>query len=407
MIYNNCHCCGSELNKLVYDFGLMPAVNSYTTLKDVEKEIKFPLSLYICDKCWLLQLNYVPAPELLFTEYHHVSGASVGNVQHLKSVSLVLDNLLKSKKSKIFEIGCNDGTLLKFLNLMGHDVLGCDPAKNIDQPKELNIYKDFFNINIANKIINEHSKFDMIIGINVFAHNAGFMNMIQGCEVMLEENGILMVEVAYALDTVCDGNFDTIYHEHVCSYTLISLNNVLQRVGLSIYDATLISTQGGSLRVFAKKQKNSIKHTKSYTLIYENEVKNKINNINFYQGLSIIIENKINKIKLFLKDMLKNNKKLLIVGAPARGVVTLNVCDINLTDIAVIIDDTREKQGKIMPGVHLPVYAWEKINFTDYEDILILSWNYADGLINRIKNKKYIGNLYIPFPEFRVIKIIK
>ena len=407
MIYNNCHCCGSELNKLVYDFGLMPAVNSYITLKDVEKEIKFPLSLYICDKCWLLQLNYVPAPELLFTEYHHVSGASVGNVQHLKSVSLVLDNLLKSKKSKIFEIGCNDGTLLKFLNLMGHDVLGCDPAKNIDQPKELNIYKDFFNINIANKIINEHSKFDMIIGINVFAHNAGFMNMIQGCEVMLEENGILMVEVAYALDTVCDGNFDTIYHEHVCSYTLISLNNVLQRVGLSIYDATLISTQGGSLRVFAKKQKNSIKHTKSYTLIYENEVKNNINNINFYQGLSIIIENKINKIKLFLKDMLKNNKKLLIVGAPARGVVTLNVCDINLTDKAVIIDDTREKQGKIMPGVHLPVYAWEKINFTDYEDILILSWNYADGLINRIKNKKYIGNLYIPFPEFRVIKINK
>jgi SAM-dependent methyltransferase len=407
MIYKNCHCCGSELNQLVYDFGFMPAVNSYITLSEVKIEKKFPLSLYICNKCWLLQLNYVPVPELLFTEYHHVSGASVGNVEHLKSVSIVLDGILKNKKSKIFEIGCNDGTLLKFLNAMGHDVLGCDPAKNIKQPNDLNIYKDFFNINIANKIISEQSKFDIVIGINVFAHNAGFMNMIQGCEIMLADNGILMVEVAYALDTVCDGNFDTIYHEHVCSYTLISLSNVLQRAGLSIYDATLISTQGGSLRAFAKKQKNSIKQTESYKLIYKNEIKNKLNDIKFYQGLSLIIENKIKKIKLFLNDILKTNKKLLIVGAPARGVVTLNVCDINLKNKAVIIDDTREKQGKIMPGVHLPVYSWEKINFADYEDILILSWNYADGLINRIKNKNYVGNLYIPFPDFRVIKINK
>jgi SAM-dependent methyltransferase len=340
---------------------------------------------------------------MLFEEYHHVSGASQGNVEHLKKVSEIINERVKNKPIKIFEVGCNDGTLLKFLQLFSHEVAGCDPAKNLAPEKNLRVYSDFFGVGAAEKIRAETGTFDFIVGLNVFAHNADFIDMLKGSAVLLTETGTVMIEVAYAPLTICDGNFDTIYHEHVCSYTLISLTNVLRKAGLRIYDAEIIETQGGSIRVFAQHDYNNSIITDNYTGIIKREQEDGLNNIGYYKSLQSKIEQKSAVIKDFLGDVVRQNRRMLIMGSPARGVVTMNVCGIDVAAQSLVVDDTKEKQGKLMPGVHIPICAWEDVDFSNFEIALILSWNYADSLVDRLRKTDFSGRIFAPFPFLKEI----
>jgi len=400
---STCKCCLTPTIHLVYDFGLMPPVNTYFEKATISEEKSFPLKLYVCKICWLLQLGHVPPPSSLFEEYHHVSGASKGNVEHLEKVSEIINKRVKNKPTKIFEVGCNDGTLLKFLQLFSHEVAGCDPAKNLTPKKELRVYSDFFGVNVAKKIWAEAGTFDFIVGLNVFAHNADFIDMLKGSAALLTETGTIMIEVAYAPLTICDGNFDTIYHEHVCSYTLISLTNVLRNAGLKIYDAEIITTQGGSIRVFAQHDCNNSIITDNYTDIIEREQEDGLNNLRYYEALQSKIEQKSALINDFLSDVVRQNRRMLIVGSPARGVVTMNVCGIDVSAHSLVVDDTKEKQGKIMPGVHIPICAWEDINFSAFEVALILSWNYTDSLVDRLRKTDFSGRVFVPFPVLKEI----
>ena len=223
-----------------------------------------------------------------------------------------------------------------------------------------------------------------------------------GCELLLNDDGILIIEVAYALETILKGNFDTIYHEHVCSYTLTSLENALNESGLYVHDVTEINTQGGSIRVVAKKEK-LINKTISYNNISKKESDIGINEEEFYRSVSFEIEKKLKNINdLFVKE--KDNK-FLILGSPARGVVTLNVSNKLINNESIIIDDTPEKQNKLMPGIHLPVRKWNDAIFEDFDRVLILSWNYKDNLIDRLKKTKFKGKVFIPFPDLVDIEI--
>ena len=247
-----------ENTKLIFDFGKIPAVNNFIFKKEIPKEKIYKLKLFICEKCWLLQLSDIPKPEILFNHYHHFSSASKGNIDHLNKVSLFLKRNFFNKK-KVLEIGCNDGTLLKFLNNLGFDCYGVDPAKNIKQNNSIKIYKDFYNLNFIKKFKLHEKNFDLIIGLNVFAHNDTFMEMFEASAKLLNEDGILISEVAYLPPTIGLGNFDTIYHEHVCTYSLLSLENALKIVGLHVFDAELLNTQGGSIRILASKNSNQEK----------------------------------------------------------------------------------------------------------------------------------------------------
>jgi SAM-dependent methyltransferase len=305
--------------------------------------------------------------------------------------------------TKVLEIGCNDGTLINFLNKKGYKCFGVDPAKNINQNQNLTIYKDFFNTNFSRKLTKADAYFDIVIGLNVFAHNDSFINMFEATSQILSNEGVFILEVAYAPSTIGDGNFDTIYHEHVCSYSLLSLENALNSVGLYIFNAQLIDTQGGSIRVIANNDKNNTK-SDTYKNIKNNELKIGLNTIEYYNSIKFKINEKVNMISNFFEMIVKNNRKLLIIGAPARGVVTMNVCNnFDLTDTAIIIDDTKEKQDKVMPGSHIPVISWDQCDFYKYDVCIILSWNYLNYLWDRLKKYNFDGEIYTPFPHFEKI----
>jgi SAM-dependent methyltransferase len=396
----SCKSCEAPLEHSVYDFGMMPAVNSFITEEQIESEEKYPLTLYVCESCWLLQLGFIPPPSLLFEDYHHISGASKGNVDHLRSVSQVIDQNLRKTDSKILEIGCNDGTLLGFLDDFGYSAVGCDPAKNISQKEELKVYTDFFGEISAERIKSECGGFDVVVGLNVFAHNSAFIDMLKGCVILLNPDGKVMIEVAYAPSTICDGNFDTIYHEHVCSYSLTSLKNALSQAGLSIFDAELIPTQGGSIRIFAQHVVGSLEPSENFLSIMNMEERLGLSTSAYYEILGEKIKNKIGPIRELLSEVVRDNQQLLILGAPARGVVVMNVCGVEVSNHSIIIDDTEEKQGKLMPGVHIPVSDWSGVDFSKFESALILSWNYAENMKERLSKTKFSGPIYIPFPDF-------
>ncbi len=397
----SCLSCNLSDLEVIYDFGLLPLVNSYFNKEDINKEEKFPLELFYCKHCWLVQLGYFPDPKKMYNEYHHISGASKGNVKHLRDVSEYINRISGSKKS-ILEIGSNDNTLIEMLKDLEFDCLAIDPAKNINKNMEDTI-SEFFNLELAQKLKSQGKKFDIILGLNVFAHNDTFIDMFKGCEILLNEDGFLIIEVAYALETIFSGNFDTIYHEHVCSYSLTSIENALNSVGLYVFDAEEIDTQGGSIRVVARKARVQDK-TKSYLGIKEKEEQQKITSKKFYDNISNEIDRKITNInKLFEASELE---KFLILGSPARGVVTLNVSNRKINMESVILDDTPEKQNKLMPGIHIPVKSWDQINFQDFQNALVLSWNYKDDMIKRLKDKKFKGDVYTPFPELIKEKII-
>ena len=397
-IKKKCKACSNDHLFLINDFGEIPHVNKFYNLENKINEKKYPLRLAVCSNCFLMQLLDEINIEDMFIEYHHMSSASKTNKEYLEDVS----NLLYKKygNKKILEIGSNDLTLINYLLDKKVEAFGVEPAKNLFKPND-RIYNKFLNLENAQEIIQEYGNFDVIFGINVFAHNPNFLELFNACNLILKEDGFLHIEVAYALKTVCEGNYDTIYHEHFCSYTLTSIENVLKIAGFKITDAVELNTQGGSLQVTAiKKNNKSIKPSQNYESIILREQELGLNRLEYYSGIQDKISKKLKKIETILNE---TNDNLVFIGAPARGVVVLNTIDVNFGSNIKVIDDTHEKLGLCFPGYEFLINNWDDELINNFDTVFILSWNYSDFLINRLKKGGYNGNIIIPFPELTKI----
>lgn len=393
----HCYSCNSK-TKQIFNFGSIPFVNSFFESHEINKEKKNPLILYVCENCFLLQLSKVPSPSEIYDEYHHLSSASQGNIKHLENVAEFIKNTL-GNNMKILEIGANDLYLTNLLKNK-NNVLAIDPAKNINSDKD-NIIVDYFTNETSKMIENKFGQFDLIIGLNVFAHNDSFQEMFYAAKNLMHNNSVLMVEVAYAVDTIGKGLFDTIYHEHVCSYSLYALKKIFEIVGLEINFVEHLETQGGSLRLLLGKQKRKFNLMNQLEQITEEELKIGINSMEYYESITSKVNSKIQALNNFIEEINKKNKGLLIIGAPARGVVTLNSINRINTNVT-IIDDTTLKQNKLMPGVHHPISNWD-IDFSNYSDCLILSWNYAKYLNQKLRDRGFSGSIYVPFPDLMLV----
>ena len=273
--------------------------------------------LNVCNDCYLVQIENVPSPEKLYKEYHHKSSASSGNVEHLENFKDYISSKY-SKDTKILEIGSNDSTLLNLLSDDGYNCVGIDPAENLNNEHE-NVISDFFNMDITDKVLAQYGKFDLIFGLNVFAHNDSFIDMFKAVNKLLENNGTFIFDVAYAKQTILEGNFDTIYHEHVCSYTLTSLINALSFAEITVVDVEELPSQGGSLRLTCKKSESNYEVQDRVNSILKQEIELGYQSLEFYENISNLIENKVLDINNFFEENINNEKRILFIGAPARG----------------------------------------------------------------------------------------
>lgn len=390
-----CASCNGNTFTEVYNFGEIPLAGSFPLDKDKNVIDYYPLSILMCSKCSLVQTDTLIEPEVLFKDYRYVS--SVGMQKHFNSYA---DWLIQvegvTSESEILEFGCNDGPLLWALNERGIKAKGIDPATNIIKlgiEKGLDIEDSFFNHPVAS-LKEWGSKFDYILSSNSFAHITDIKSVVKGVEYSLKDEGKFIFEVQYLVDLVDKFQFDFMYHEHLYYYTLTSLKNLLEPLGLKILDFERIPIHSGSIRVIAGKEK--LWGTSNIDKIQKQiELEEKYLNLN---NFSLSIKKSLSDLKLFLDN--NSNKKIVGYGASGRANTVIGTMGLNSNQIDYIIDESPERYYRFTSNGKIPILPPELIE-EDVDYIIILAWNFADMIIEKTK---HLGIPFIiPFPEIQII----
>ncbi len=402
-----CKSCGFEGMNRFLELGNIPPVNAFIQESEVSKEKAYPLNLAYCPNCYLVQLEEIVPPEELFRNYLHLSSGSESNINHLKEVaSYIKDKFKIDESTKILEIGSNDGTLLSFFKPYTKNILGVDPAKNLsdlNKEKQVEYISEFFDTKTASKIVKEKGKYDLLLALNVIPHTPNNIDLLKAARLVMKDSGVLVMEGVYALDTVLRGEFDTIYHEHVYTFSLHSLISTFRMAGLTIVDVEKIPTQGGSLRISAMKDEYAKPVSESVNKLLSEEKLIGLDNQQVYSEVNKKVENYRKEIRELIEREKLSNGKLIGLGAPARGVVMMNYIGITPNDLDYVVDDTVLKQGRLVPGVHVPVMSTDSLKKEkDNKTFILFSWNYKDSFIRRLKEIMPSFKVIIPFPELKV-----
>ena len=404
-----CRLCSYDQFNLVLDLGKQPPSNAFLSKNQLKKpEKRFPLRLYVCKKCRHLQIRDVVDKKYLFSHYLYLTSANKPIIDHFqKYADSVYRKFLKSKKDPfVVEIGSNDGTLLTKFSKYGINVMGIEPAKNlarISRKAKIKTKNTFFSFSLAKKISNKQ-KADLVIANNVLGHIDDLNNFIKGISILLNDDGVFVFEVPYGLEMIKNLEFDTIYHEHVSYFLIQPLSKWLNKNELEIFNIERQKVHGGTIRVFVSK-KNIFKISKSVKNLKKQEKDYGLNKLQTFMQFSKRIVN----LKLSLKkkiDKFKQENNLIFgYGAPAKGNVLLNYCDIDNKLLDFIIDTTILKQGKFTPGTKIPIISPNKKPKIHSKMIaLMLAWNYKSSIIKNEKNfLKNGGRFLIPIPKAELI----
>lgn len=377
---------------------MQPLANSLPASPD-KKENFYPLSLSWCADCNLVQLNCTIDPEILFSEYVWVTATSKTAQEHSKTFFKEISSR-SSKKGYVLEIASNDGTFLIPFVQNGYEVLGIDPAKNIVQMAEANGIPTkclFFTAETAKDIVKQKGKANIVFARNVLPHVANARDFVAGLEMCLDEGGILGIEVHYAKKILEELQYDSIYHEHLCYFTLKSLEKLLNDFNLYIFDISKSPISGGSIIVYAKHGK--VKEEPTVQQYRQEELEGKAN--------------KLESWEYFAKKAVDHKQKLLEIlkeanlqgtvagyGASARSSTLLNFAKIDSSLISVIADQNPLKQGGFTAGTHIPIVSPEEMMKKNPGTIVVLAWNFADEIPNILRNKfNYKGRIIIPLPD--------
>jgi len=401
-IRNECLICKNKNLHKFLELGNMPLPNKFIDKEEFNNEEFYPLNVYVCDKCFLVQLKDIIDPKLLFDDYLYMTGTSKPLVDHLKT--LAKDSLKYHKDGLVIDIGCNDGTLLKHYKKLNFNTIGIDPAKkitDIGKKEGLNIINDYFSSKCVKKILEMYGKANIITATNVFAHTEDIKTIIEGVRDLLTEDGVFIIEVHHLMNLILNNEFDTIYHEHISYFSLSSLIHLFNLYDMTIIDVREISNHGGSLRVFIKKTGTP---SDNVFKIIDKEKELGLYSLDTYNNFS----EKVNDIKDELIDTLKNLKengnRITGYGATAKGNILLNYCNIGPDILDYISDRTPFKCGKYSPGMHIPIISEDKFHDDNPDYVLLLAWNYKDNiLIKEDKFRKNGGKFIIPIPKPEIL----
>jgi SAM-dependent methyltransferase len=405
-----CRICGSDKLFEFLNLGNIPIPNGFLQKEELKKkESKFPLVVVLCNNCFLVQLKYIVNPEIMFGNYLYIPSSSQTRLNHFKDLAEKTKQLLHLKEdSLVIDIGSNDGSLLNCFKNLAIKVLGVDPAENLVKVAQLNginTIHGYFNTETAKQIKKTYKKASAIFATNVFAHVGDLHEFMTGINILLDNNGIFIAQFPYLLDLIEQNQFDTIYHEHLSYFSVYPLLQLTKGTGLEIIDIERNDLDGGSIRVFWKKTKNSKfkKNENSIEEILKLENEHGLYDIRTFRNFA----KRINELKIITKKELvrlkKGNKKIVGYGAAAKGNILLNCFHIGPRTLDYIVDSTPFKQGLYIPGMHIPIYDEEKIYETKPDYILILAWNFKEEIMK--KNTKYssYGKYIVCIPAFTIL----
>jgi len=404
-----CRGCGAVDLRLVVSLGDMPPVNAFLTAAQVKDERRFALDCYFCERCTLVQLDPIVDPGLLFSDYAYLSSVSKTAVSYLTELATSLAGELNvTATSRVLEIGSNDGTFLRQLRTYTPHVVGVDPARNVvEKAKALGLRTvvDFFSAKLANTLEAELGRFDLIVALNVVAHTPNFLDLFAGVRHLLHPKGYFVMEAADVVQTILRGEIDTIYHEHVYCFSLHALQHACHAVGLTIVDACKTPAQGGSLRVFMQTTAGeNVVNPRVLTLL-EGERSAGLTSFSAYAPVAGLAGELRERLRAGLRELREAHETVIGLGAPARGVVLMNYCELGTSDLDFVVDDAPTKQGKLVPGRHIPVFDWTKIAKDGSIGCLMLSWNYRQEILAKLRARTANATVLVPLPSVERITL--
>lgn len=406
-----CRFCQHELTHKFIDLNNAPPSNSFLTKEQLaQPEVFYPLKLFVCENCWLVQIDeYKKANDIFDQEYIYFSSYSKSWLIHAKNyVDYVVQRFYFNQNSLVIEIASNDGYLLQYFKEKQIPCLGIEPTKSTAlacKEKEIPVIEAFFGEQLATQLLNNNQQADLLIGNNVLAHVPNINDFVKGLKIALKKTGVITLEFPHLLQLVQQNQFDTIYHEHFSYFSFHTVKHIFCSHGLDIFDVKELPTHGGSLRIYAKHLEN-----KSYSIstniisLEQKESEQQITSLTYYQTF----QQQANKIKndllAFLIEQNQQGKTVVAYGAAAKGNTLLNYCGVKKDLIEFVVDASPYKQGKFLPASHVPVVSEEHIIETKPDFILILPWNIKDEVIEQVSyvrdwNCKFI----VPIPKLVIL----
>ena len=405
-----CRFCGATLVHSFVDLGMSPLCQTHIGAHQLhEMELFFPLHAYVCDQCFLVQLQEFVSPQEIFTEYAYFSSYSTSWVEHARRYAeMAVKRFGLGSSSKVMEIASNDGYLLQHFVAQGVPVLGIEPAANVAEAaiaKGVPTTSRFFGVATAEALRTEHGQPDLLLGNNVLAHVPDLNDFVAGMKILLAPRGVITMEFPHLQRLMAENQFDTIYHEHFSYFSFVAVEKVFAHHGLTLFDVEELPTHGGSLRIYARHAENGELPVGSrVTALRDREIADGFLTLERYRAFGEQVKETKRKLLAFLIDAKNRGKRVVGYGAPGKGNTLLNYCGIRTDFLDFTVDANPYKQGKFTPGTRIPIHAPEKIRESRPDYILILPWNLKDEITALgAYVAEWGGRFVVPIPEVKVL----
>jgi SAM-dependent methyltransferase len=405
----SCRLCGAKLEHSFVDLGMSPLCESFLQAHELDAmEPYFPLHVLVCGDCFLVQLKEYVSPEHIFREYAYFSSYSTSWVAHAKAYcEMIARRLGLDKDSLAVELASNDGYLLQHFLPLGVPVLGIEPAVNVAQvaiDKGIPTVTEFFGVALAERLVAEGKRADLIAGNNVLAQVPDLNDFVGGMQRLLKPEGVITLEFPHLERLMAENQFDTIYHEHFSYFSLTTIERMAARHQLKIIDVEELPTHGGSLRVYLAHAASRREPAPSVAALLAREERLGFRNLTTYASFGEQVRRTKRRILDFLISVKDKGKTVCGYGAPGKGNTLLNYCGIGTDFLDFTVDRNPYKHGRFTPGMHIPIFPVERIAEAKPDYIFILPWNLKQEIIQQMQFVREWGAKFIvPIPEVTVV----
>jgi len=389
---------------------MSPPCESYRTVEQLNQmEAFYPLRAYVCEHCLLVQLEALVDPDAIFTEYAYFSSYSETWLRHAAAyVDMITERLGLDARSTVVELASNDGYLLQYFLPKGIPVLGIEPAANVAKAavdRGVPTRVEFFGEEAARRLVAEGVRADLIIGNNVLAQVPDLCDFIKGMKTLLKPGAVITLEFPHLVRLVEENQLDTIYHEHFSYFSMLSVSRCFELHGLKVFDVEELPTHGGSLRIYGAHAEDPSKPVGSAVReLMDRETCKGLTRMEYYSGFEIQARRTKHQLLDFLIRAKREGKSIAGYGAPGKGNTLLNYCGIRTDFLDYTVDRNPYKQGRFLPGTHIPIHHPDRIRETRPDYVLILPWNLKDEIMNQLSYvRTWGGRFVIPIPEVTVI----